>query len=75
VLTSCGRRRAPKTLPSQAASRGEAVFGEGPQFERYEGDSRPGFCREPIVGAGVGSLLKDDGAAEVGEKEGDAQAT
>src|SRR6267378_3581687 len=74
VERRAGRRRAAEDLdvPGRRHVR-EAVFGEGPPVRiDHEGDADPGV--ETDVGAGVGALLKADGAAEVGEKEGTAQA-
>src|SRR5438874_1999941 len=74
VERRAGRRRAAEDLdvPGRRHVR-EAIFGEGrPARVDHEGDADPGV--ETDIGAGVGALLETDGAAEVGEKEGTAQA-
>src|SRR3989440_10550462 len=74
VERRAGRRRAAEDLdvPGRRHVRGP-IFGEGPPVRvDHEGDANPGV--ETDVGAGVGALLETDGAAEVGEKEGTAQA-
>src|SRR5258708_30400115 len=74
VERGAGRRRAAEDLdvPGRRHVR-EAIFGEGrPVRIDHEGDADPGV--ETDVGAGVGALLETDRAAEVGEKDGPAQA-